>query len=96
MKKLGGSPSFFVDKNVIMCFNKHMETKVKIRYTNKKDLEQLPWLLKQNYREETLEIKYEDMLRVYEELNNSEDYKFISALIKDKLVGFAWLWLTMI
>ena len=66
-----------------------MDSKIQIRYTIKGDLEQLPWLYRQYYNGDSgLETNYEDMLRKFEKLINNEDYKFISAMHGDKLVGF--------
>lgn len=66
-----------------------MVNKIKIRYTIKSDLEQLPWLYRQYHSGDTgLETNYEGMLKEYDKLINNEDYKFISAVLEDKLVGF--------
>ena len=62
---------------------------VKIRFTNKKDLEQLPWLYRQYHDGDThIETNYEGMIKEFDKLSKNEDYKFVSAVDKDKLVGF--------
>lgn len=66
-----------------------MENKINIRYTVKSDLKQLPWLYRQYHNGDTkLETNYEGMIREFEKLIRSDDYKFVSAMDKDKLVGF--------
>jgi len=66
-----------------------MENKIEIRYSTKNDLEQLPWLYRQSYGGETKEMtNYENMLTQYERLITNNDYKFISAVHENKLIGF--------
>ena len=66
-----------------------MKKKIEIRYTIKSDLDQLPWLYRQYHNGDTkLETNYEGMLNKFEKLIRSDDYKFVSALDKDRLVGF--------
>ena len=62
---------------------------IEIRFTKKEDLEQLPWLYRQYHNGDThLETDREGMFKKFEELENNEDYKFVSAAEGDKLVGF--------
>lgn len=66
-----------------------MNNDIKIRYTNKEDLEQLPWLYRQNYNGDSkIETNKKGMIEKFEVLINNNDYKFISALHNEKLVGF--------
>lgn len=62
---------------------------IKIRFTTKNDLNQLPWLYKQYFNGETnSETDVGGMLREFQKLSKNEDYKFVSAVFGEKLVGF--------
>ena len=62
---------------------------IEIRFTEEKDLGQLPFLYRQYYYGDThLETDYEGMIKKFRELGKNKDYKFISAVDGDKLVGF--------
>ena len=62
---------------------------IKIRFTNKDDLKQLPWLYRQYYNGDTkVETDYNGMIKEYDKLIKNQDYKFVSAVQNDKLVGF--------
>ena len=62
---------------------------IEIRFTIKKDLKQLPWLYRQYHNGDThVETNYDGMIKQFETLNQNEDYKFVSAVDGDKLVGF--------
>ena len=72
-----------------MCYNITMDKKIEIRFTIKNDLEQLPWLYRQYHNGDTgLETNHDGMVKEFEKLMSNEDYKFISAMHEDKLVGF--------
>ncbi len=65
---------------------------MEIRFTIKKDLSQLPWLYRQYYNGDNgLETDVDGMYRKYEELIKNEDYKFVSAVEGEKLLGFCSL-----
>lgn len=62
---------------------------MEIRFTERKDLKQLPWLYRQYYNGDSkLETNIDGMLFEYDNLKNNQDYKFISAVEEDKLIGF--------
>lgn len=66
-----------------------MDNKIEIRFTLKSDLTQLPWLYRQYFKGDTkIETNYEGMTKKFENLIGNEDYKFVSAMHEDKLVGF--------
>jgi len=66
-----------------------MEKKIDIRLTTKKDLEQLPWLYRQDFfGDSKIKTNHKHMIEKFNELVKNEDYKFISAVVDDKLVGF--------
>lgn len=66
-----------------------MNNKINIRYTIKSDLDQLPWLYRQYHNGDSgLETDYKGMINKFEKLIKNEDYKFISAMHGDKLIGF--------
>ena len=63
--------------------------KIEIRYTVKNDLNELPWLYRQYYNGDTkLETNYDGMIKEFEMLMKNEDYKFVSAIHENKLIGF--------
>lgn len=60
-----------------------------IRFTIKEDLKQLPWLYRQYYNGDTnIATNFDNMVKKFEELEGDENYKFVSAVDGDKLVGF--------
>ena len=62
---------------------------IEIRFTIKEDLKDLPWLYRQYHNGDTkLKTNKKSMLKKFEELAKNEDYKFVSAVDGDKLVGF--------
>lgn len=62
---------------------------IDIRFTIEKDLEQLPWLYRQYHNGDTkVETNFTGMIEEYKKLEQNEDYKFISAVDGDKLIGF--------
>ena len=62
---------------------------IDIRFTIKEDLKQLPWLYRQYHNGDThIETNFDGMINKFEELESNEDYKFVSAVDGDKLVGF--------
>ncbi len=62
---------------------------IEIRFTIKKDLEELPWLYRQYYCGDTkVETNYHNMLKEYNKLIKNQDYKFVSAVYHDTLIGF--------
>lgn len=62
---------------------------MEIRFSTKKDLEDLPWLYRQYHNGDTgVETDYDGMVKEFEKLSKNADYKFISAIDGDKLVGF--------
>ena len=63
--------------------------KSEIRFTKREDLQQLPWLYRQYYNgDNKVETDYNGMIKEYDRLIQNPDYKFVSALDNDKLVGF--------
>lgn len=66
-----------------------MKNDVKIRFAIKEDLEQLPWLYRQYHNGDSkLETDVNGMYKEFDKLSSNQDYKFVSAVIGDKLVGF--------
>ena len=66
-----------------------MKDEVKIRFTIKEDLEQLPWLYRQYHNGDSkLETDMNGMYKEFDKLSSNQDYKFVSAVIGGKLVGF--------
>ena len=66
-----------------------MNKNIEIRFTNRKDLDQLPWLYRQYHNGDTkIETNVKGMIYEFEKLSKNKDYKFVSALDGDKLVGF--------
>lgn len=66
-----------------------MKDEVEIRFTIKEDLEQLPWLYRQYYNGDSkLETDVNGMYKEFDKLSSNQDYKFVSAVIGGKLVGF--------
>lgn len=66
-----------------------MEKKILIRFTIKSDLEQLPWLYRQYHNGDTqIQTNYDGMLDAFDKLFDNNDYKFVSAVDVDKLIGF--------
>ncbi len=66
-----------------------MKDEVEIRFTIKEDLEQLPWLYRQYHNGDSkLETDVNGMYKEFDKLSSNQDYKFVSAVIEDKLVGF--------
>lgn len=62
---------------------------IEIRFSIKKDLEDLPWLYRQYHNGDTgVETDYDGMIKAFEKLSKNDDYKFVSAVDGDKLVGF--------
>ena len=60
-----------------------------IRDTILEDLKDLPWLYRQYHNGDThIETDVEGMIKEFKKLQNNEDYKFVSAIDKDKLIGF--------
>lgn len=63
--------------------------KIEIRFTKREDLQQLLWLYRQYYNgDNKVETDYNGMIKEYDRLIQNPDYKFVSALDNDKLVGF--------
>ena len=66
-----------------------MKRKIEIRFTLEKDLDQLPWLYRQYYSGDTkIETNYEGMIKEFNNLIKNNDYKFVSVLDENKLIGF--------
>ncbi len=66
-----------------------MKRKIEIRFTLEKDLDQLPWLYRQYYNGDTkIETNYEGMIKEFNSLTKNKDYKFVSVLDENKLIGF--------
>ena len=66
-----------------------MNKDIIIRFTNKANLAQLPWLYRQYYNGDTnIQTDFQGMYNEYDKLINNNDYKFVSAMDNDKLVGF--------
>ncbi len=62
---------------------------IKIRFTLKEDLKQLPWLYRQYHNGDTkVETNFDGMVAEFERLISNPDYKFVSAMKNDQLVGF--------
>jgi len=60
-----------------------------IRDTILEDLKDLPWLYRQYHNGDThIETDVEGMTKEFKKLQNNEDYKFVSAVEGDKLIGF--------
>ena len=60
-----------------------------IRFTTNNDLDQLIWLYNQNYYGESkIQTDFNGLSDKFKSLNKNPDYKFISALDGEKLVGF--------
>lgn len=65
---------------------------MRIRKTLEKDLEQLPFLYRQNYNGDTkIETNFKGLIKEFKKLSKNEDYIFISALEKDKVIGFCYV-----
>jgi len=63
-----------------------------IRDTKISDLRQLSWLYRQNYYGDSkIETDLEKMTNKYKELSIDDNYKFISVIDDDKIVGFCSL-----
>ena len=66
-----------------------MKNNVIIRFSEEKDLKDLPWLYRQYYNGDSgIETDFDKMIEKYRELSANKDYKFVSAICDDKLVGF--------
>ena len=66
-----------------------MKNAIEIRFTKCEDLNQLAWLYRQYHNGDTkIETNIEGMIKEFKKLNKNEDYKFVSALDGNKLVGF--------
>lgn len=62
---------------------------IEYRFTLEKDLKQLSWLYRQYHNGDTMiETNYDNMLKEFKKLQKNEDYKFVSAVDGEKLVGF--------
>ena len=60
-----------------------------IRDTILQDLKDLPWLYRQYHNGDTqIETDVEGMIKEFKRLQKNEDYKFVSAVENDKLIGF--------
>lgn len=60
-----------------------------IRDTVLEDLKDLPWLYRQYHNGDTrVETDVEGMIKEFKKLQKNEDYKFVSAVEGDKLIGF--------
>ncbi len=69
--------------------NQEDNRKVVIRFTEESDLKQLPWLYRQYHNGDThLETDIDGMYKKFSELKQNDNYKFVSAVDGDKLVGF--------
>ncbi len=66
-----------------------MNKNIEIRFTKETDLDQLPWLYRQYHNGDTkIETNVDGMIEKYRQLSKNPDYRFISAMHGDKLVGF--------
>lgn len=62
---------------------------IEIRFTKEKDLNQLPFLYRQYHNGDThLETNFKGMITEFRKLKKNKDYKFISAVENETLVGF--------
>ena len=82
---VGGFFLIFLAFRCWLWYTLYME----IRRTQKTDLEQLPYLYRQNYCGETdAHTDVQGMLKKFKKLQRNKDYVFVSAVEEDKLVGF--------
>ena len=77
------------NKMISICYNKNMESNLIIRFSEAKDLKNLPWLFRQYYNGDNgIETDYNKMINKFQELSENKDYKFVSAIYSNKVVGF--------
>lgn len=69
--------------------NQEDNRKVVIRFTEESDLKQLPWLYRRYHNGDThLETNIDGMYKKFSELKQNDNYRFVSAVDGDKLIGF--------